>query len=172
MTGVFVLRYDFDMFCLGSVRAPSELVKSISKISHSKSHSKPVLAVFRDQKTIDAVASAPPIVRLFLEEAGFGIKNECASAYDEGALTIDPDVRAVLVKQLSTTLSNRAMKKALARTVDQSIFNFHDFISYVVANQKCGATTGLRDVSDETKVQPRRPDQIASNGVRRRVRPV
>jgi hypothetical protein len=131
-----------------------------------------VLAVFRDQKTIDAVAVAPPIVRLFLEEAGFGTKNECATDCAEGALTRDPDVRAVLVKQLSATLSNRAMKKALARTVDQSIFNFHDFISFVVANENCGTATTLREVGEDTKVQPRRPNQIVNNGVRRRARPV
>jgi hypothetical protein len=167
-----LLRYNFDMYCLGSVQAPSELASASGKKSSGKSQGKAVLAVFRDKKTIEAVAVAPPIVRLFLEEAGFCAKDENSEQYSDQALTTDPDVRRVLVKQLTASLSNRAMKKALARTVDNGQFNFHDFIAYIIADDQRGAAAGLSQFSDDSKVNPRRPNQVKTTGARRRARPV
>lgn len=156
------------MYCLKSVQAPSEiaLANGIKLRAHS------VLAVFRDQKTLNAVAAAPPIVRLFLEEAGFGDRDERSCEFSPQALTYDPDVRRILVRQLTGALSNRAMKKALARTVDKCQFNFHDFIAFVISDDQRGAAAGLRQFTNDSKVSPRRPDQIASTGARRRARPV
>jgi hypothetical protein len=167
-----LLRYDFDIYCLGSIQAPSEIASASGRKGSEKLLGKAVFAVFRDQKTIDAVAVAPPIVRLFLEEAGFSGKDEASVLYAKQALPTDPDVRRILVKQLTSSLSNRAMKKALARTVKQSLFNFHDFIAYIIANDQRGAASGLSQFSDDPKVNPRRPNQINNTGARRRARPV
>jgi hypothetical protein len=169
---IILLRYDFDMYCLGGVQAPSEIASASGKKNAEQLRGKAVLAVFRDQKTMDAATVAPPIVRLFLNEAGFCGKDEGSDQYSKQALTTDPDVRRILVKQLTASLSNRAMKKVLVRTVEQSLFNFRDFIAYVIANDQLGAASGLSQFPDDTKVSPRRPNQIYNTGARRRARPV
>ncbi len=163
------MRYDFDLFYVNS--APN-LQGNVSP-SHSTTRGllgeNAVLAVFRDQITIDAVTAAPPIVRLFLEEAGFGVK--APRSKDNAASRVDPVKRRIVVRQLTTTLSNRAMKKALGRVANKGEFNVHDFIASVVAQKAPEENVATNVNAPKEKVLPRRPIEVRKVGARRRVRP-
>jgi hypothetical protein len=165
------VQYDFDLFYVDNAPDFDGNVSSSDNKNFGQPRENGVLAVFRNQRTVDAVASAPPIVRLFLEEAGFGVKapykNDCAKT----ASRPDPVKRRVLVRQLTTVLSNRAMKKALGRVAQEGDFNVHDFIASVVAQETPEARAQMDDDAPVDKVMPRRPIEVRKTGARRRVRP-
>ncbi len=140
-----------------------------------------VVAVFRDPQTVEAVASAPPIVRLFLEEAGFGVK-VAQDRHDSMSQPIeDPEMRRVLVKQLSSALGNKAMKKALGRVAHETTFNVHEFIASVVEKKSPRASSDqaydgpvaddLDDLADNSKVRPRSARQVRQKAAQLRARP-
>ncbi len=166
------MRYDFDLFYVGNTDASSGIVSSAGRTKLGQLRTNAVGAVFQDQETVDAVAIAPPIVRLFLEEAGFGVKETRATDCDKDQSATDPVKRRVLVHQLSSVLANRAMKKALGRVANKGEFNIHDFIAFVVAKDAPVEQAELTDLAPENKVKPRRPSQVRKSGGRRRARPV
>lgn len=167
----FLVRYDFDLFCVDNAPDLSGNLATTHPTSFGSVRENGVLAVFRDQRTIDAVAAAPPIVRLFLEEAGFGVKAPCSKDDTNVASRVDPAKRRVLVRQLTSTLSNRAMKKALGRVANKGEFNVHDFIASVVSKEVPEADVAPDEDAPRDKVMPRRPGEVRKAGARRRVRP-
>lgn len=166
------MRYDFDLFYVNNTPDSSGNVSTFYPSGCGQIREKAVLAVFRDQKTIDAVASAPPIVRLFLQEAGFGVKTLHCNDSAHSASRGDPAKRRILVRQLTSTLSNRAMKKALGRVANVGEFIVHDFIASVVSTERPEANVGRDDRAPRGKVMPRRPVEVRKTGARRRVRPI
>ena len=167
----FLVRYDFDLFYADNAPVAQGDAAPSHRTTHDPLRHNTVLAVFRDQRTIDAVAAAPPIVRLFLEEAGFGVKVPRTKDATNAASRVDPVKRRVLVRQLTATLSNRAMKKALGRVAKVGEFVVHDFIASVVAKEVPEANVAVDDDAPRDKVMPRRPIEVRKSGARRRVRP-
>lgn len=156
-------------------------VSMSGRITLGQMRTNTVVAVFRDQETADALATAPPIVRLFLEEAGFGVKVAQSHQNDGRVARQDPEMRRILVRQLSAALSNRAMKKALGRVARESAFNIHAFIAKVVEKDlskgepdlehHAEVASDLDDLAESSKVKPRRPSQLRTKSAHRRVRP-
>jgi hypothetical protein len=168
------MRYDFDMFSVDNARVNRGIVSNNARTNLGALRTNHVIAVFRDSGTVEAVMQAPPIIRLFLQEAGFGLKVAPDCQFGTGDHSEDPRMRHLLVDQLSTALANRAMKKALARVAHESSFNVHDFIASVVAKDpsdpKIETDIEMPDVKSDMKVKPRRPT-VKPKSTRRRVRP-
>ena len=162
-----MLRYDFEMFPANRLAGTAAFRADSAVTSQGTARSKTVVALFRDKQTTDAVTSAPPIVRLFLEEAGFELSDADIDETDEKTTKTDAEMRRALVEQLSAALSNRALKKALARAADQSEFDVAAFISAVVSKEPL-----TRDnATPSAPVTPRRPCQLRGKGIKSRARP-
>jgi hypothetical protein len=136
-----------------------------------------VVAAFKDPRTIEAVSNAPPIVRLFLEEAGFGLKSVSSVKGACGRDDAAANMRKALVGQLSAALSNRAMKKALGRAAHESAFNINAFIATVISDDAHGfddapeQDAAFKPTTHGARVTPRRPGDLRRKGVKSRTRP-
>ncbi|MCK0095434.1 hypothetical protein MWU60_07610 [Yoonia sp. F2084L] len=130
-----------------------------------------VVAVFRDQETADAVTSSPPIVRLFLEEAGFGLTPATIENAEDYVPPADMSMRRTLVEQVTLALSNRALKKALARAAKDSEFDVAAFIAAVVSKEPSDAASKSEEFKRKSPVMPRRPYQLRGKGIKSRMRP-
>ena len=161
-----MLSYDFDIFYIDSPEVASEIGLVTRKKIQGQQRQNQVVALFRDQETVDALSSAPPIVRLFLEEVGFGRKAVKTMDRRSEPPTLDPVMRHTLIEQLSAAASNRAMKKALIRASRECTFNIYDLLTAVIGKDMLSVGT------PEIKVTPRTPSQIRSERERRRARPV
>ena len=161
-----MLRYNFRLYPTNSVSDPSKATGKKVLANQGYAGSKDVVAFFTDARTQEAVTSAPPILRLFLEKAGFELSDAAPDvATPEDALS-PKDLRRQLAEQLSAALSNRALKKALFRAADQTDFDVATFISVVVAK-----TTPEADFAEQTRtVVPRKPQPSRTLGRRSRPR--
>lgn len=164
-----VLRYDFEMYSVNSAACSSGLGSKKGLTSQGQARSNAVVAYFRDPHTTDVVTAAPPIVRLFLEEAGFELSDAQHWEADRKTTETDGELRRTLAAQLTTALSNRALKKALARAASESEFDVAAFISAVVSKEP--AQSKSADAIQPCKVIPRRPNQLRSYGCKSRARP-
>lgn len=164
-----VLRYDFEMYSVDNVPCASGLGSAKSLTSQGQARSNTVVAFFRDPHTTDVVTSAPPIVRLFLEEAGFELSDAELKKSEADAAQSDSDLRRALAAQLTAALSNRALKKALLRAADESEFDVAAFISAVVS--KNAPQAAAQDAARPCTVIPRRPSQLRARGIKSRARP-
>ena len=164
-----VLRYDFEMFPVDNAPCSGGLGTMKGLTSQGQARSNTVVAFFRDPHTTDVVTAAPPIVRLFLEEAGFELSDGEHWEADRETSASETQLRRALAAQLTSALSNRALKKALARAADESEFDVAAFISAVVSKEPPQAHP------DEAKarcaVVPRRPSQLRPRGGKVRERP-
>ncbi|EBA12144.1 hypothetical protein [Roseobacter sp. CCS2] len=153
-----MLRYDFEMYPVGNAHCATGMGIDKGMTSQGHARSNTVVAFFRDPKTTNVVTSAPPIVRLFLEEAGFELSD--AEQWDAENVSSESDdhLRRALAIQLTAALSNRALKKALARAADESEFDVAAFIAAVVSKQS--PRDGLEDAAPQCTVTPRRPSQL------------
>ena len=172
----FVLRYDFDIFSVDNPRIAAGLTLANGQGSHGAARDHKVVARFRHKRTSDAVTQAPPIVRLFLEEAGFAPK-----IADIDDLSVDDasscdELKRALVEQLTHALSNRALKKGLGRVAKESNFDVRAFIGAGVSNgtkdEQFVHEHDVPDYSANEKVMPRRPSQLKGHGIKRRGRPI
>ena len=141
--------YDFDVVTTEVGKSSTGIeMAALSSNNNSAEKTKPT-ARFRYKETADAAAIAPPAVRLFLEDLGFGFTNHDSRApagcYDEK----DDAVRLQLIEKMTQLLSNRALRKALDRAKGQGIFDVSAFMTCVVI---------AKPVS---RVVPRRPNQLA-----------
>lgn len=166
-----VLRYDFEMYSADNPQISAGLGTRSGLADDSGTHSNKVIARFRDPETAEAVSAAPPIVRLFLEEAGFGLNVAEVADRDDDAQTDASTMRRTLVKQVTAALSNRALKKALARAAKESSFDVAAFISTVVSKDPAGRHCELPEFVSTRKVMPRRPGQLRGRGIKSRLRP-
>lgn len=162
-----MLRYDFEMFPADRLAGTAGFRAESGMTSQGQARSKSVVALFRDKQTADAVTASPPIVRLFLEEAGFELSQAEIEDSDEAHEATDEDMRRALVEQLSAALSNRALKKALARAADESEFDIAAFVAAVVSKDAPAHDCA----SPAAPVTPRRPYQLRGNGIKSRARP-
>jgi len=162
-----VLRYDFEMYSVDSDPCASGVGAGKNLTNHGQARSNTVVAFFRDPHTADAVTSAPPIVRLFLEEAGFELSDGELGKSDAGSVTSDGELRRALAAQLTAALSNRALKKALLRAADESEFDVAEFISAVVSKN----APQMDGSASQAPVIPRRPSQLRASGIKSRARP-
>lgn len=173
-----MLCYDFDIFSVDNPRIAAGLVSFNGQTSQGPVRANKVVARFRYKKTSDAVTAAPPIVRLFLEEAGFAPKIADIDDLGEDDAVANDDMRRLLVEQLTMALSNRALKKGLGRVAKESSFDVRAFIGAVVSNGTKDETVAelqaceVPDYSKTEKVMPRRPSQLKGNGLKRRARPI
>lgn len=164
-----MLRYDFELYPVDNAACAAGLGSNKGLTSQGQARTNTVVAFFRDPHTTDVVTSAPPIVRLFLEEAGFELsdaeqwKAESETSESDGAL------RRALAAQLTAALSNRALKKALARAADESEFDVAAFISAVVSKEPAQSTP--EGATQHCRVTPRRPSQLRALGTKSRARP-
>ena len=67
-----MLCYDFDIYYAGKTRGLTGISAARGFTHEGQTRSDDIIALFRDQETADAVTAAPSVVRLFLEETGFG----------------------------------------------------------------------------------------------------
>ncbi|MEL7180528.1 MAG: hypothetical protein AAFN63_11920 [Pseudomonadota bacterium] len=153
-----MLRYDFEMYPVDDAPCASGVGVDRRLTNHGQARSNTVVAFFRDPETNNVVTSAPPIVRLFLEEAGFELSDTEQLEADNAPAQSDDDLRRALATQLTAALSNRALKKALARAADQSEFDVAAFIAAVVSKKPQHG--GLEDAAPHCTVIPRRPSQL------------
>ena len=167
------MRYDFDMSYVNNPSSDGVIVSGLPHVSSGRIDANHIVATFRDSRTIEAILAAPPIIRLFLEEAGFELK--CSS--QRGAhRSKDPQMKQLLVEQLADLLSNRAMKKALSRAAHDSDFDLHEFVGFVAGKDPTErpirkvANTG--SAPSNPQVMPRRPSELEVKPSRRRARPV
>lgn len=180
---------------LSTVNRCSASSKSVTKEHAARGHA--VVAHFEDKATVDAVTAAPPIVRLFLEEAGFGSTLAQTDEVDAPAALTLLGMRRALSEQLTLALSNRALKKALARAAKESEFDVAAFIASVVSRNPDKQSMEIRVLEDfsvqeaphfETdeaptklsaemdrglndRILPRRPSQLRGKGLKSRLRP-
>ncbi|WP_157058938.1 hypothetical protein [Loktanella sp. 5RATIMAR09] len=115
------------------------------------------------------MTSAPPIVRLFLEEAGFELSDTEITKVDGGEAPSDIVLRRALAAQLTAALSNRALKKALARAAQETEFDVAAFIAAVVS--KNAPEVPPEGVTPQSKIIPRSPSQLRKASCRQRERP-
>ncbi|KQB96836.1 hypothetical protein AL073_06960 [Loktanella sp. 1ANDIMAR09] len=162
-----VLRYDFQMYSADSVAADANDGKGITSQGHARANK--VVAFFRDPTTTDAVTSAPPIVRLFLEEAGFELSDTEITKVEGGETPCDKVLRRALAAQLTAALSNRALKKALARAAQETEFDVAAFIAAVVSKNEPQAQP--EGATPQCKITPRSPSQLRKASCRHRERP-
>ena len=164
-----MLRYDFEMFPVDNAPCSAGLSAGKGLTSQGQARSNTVVAFFRDPHTTDVVTAAPPIVRLFLEEAGFELSESDCCDDDLRSIDSDDDLRRALASQLTAALSNRALKKALARAAHESEFDVAAFISAVVSKEApCEVPANAAPTSPVT---PRRPNQLRTGGMNGRARP-
>ena len=156
-----VLRYDFNLYSVDNVSQAAKLGSDQRLTSQGQTRSNKVVAFFRDPHTADVVTSAPPIVRLFLEEAGFELSDAENWENDTGSVESDGELRRALAAQLTAALSNRALKKALARAADESEFDLAAFISAVVSKEP--PQQPPEDAAPQCNVTPRRPSQLRAH---------
>lgn len=157
------------MYSVDDAPCVSGLGSGKALTSQGQARSNTVIAFFRDPHTADVVTSAPPIVRLFLEEAGFELSDAELRKSEADAAQSDFDLRRALAAQLTAALSNRALKKALLRAADESEFDVAAFISAVVSKNAPQAASD--DAARPRRVIPRRPSQLRAKGVKSRARP-
>jgi len=162
-----VLRYDFEMFPADRRAGTAGARVGSGMTCQGQSRSKSVVALFRDKQTADAVTAAPPIVRLFLEEAGFELSAADINGTKDDDGGSDAEMRRALVEQLSAALSNRALKKALARAADESEFDVAAFIAAVVSKEQ----PTYDEAAPSAPVTPRRPFELRGKGIKSRARP-
>ncbi|MGJ8587686.1 MAG: hypothetical protein ACSHXW_06000 [Yoonia sp.] len=164
-----VLRYDFQMYPVdsASAQAGSGGGKGLTSQGHARSNK--VVAFFRDPTTTEAVTSAPPIVRLFLEEAGFELSDADLAKADGEDAPCDNVLRRALAAQLTAALSNRALKKALARAANETEFDVAAFISAVVRKNTPQAEP--ESAAPQCKITPRSPSQLRAASCKNRARP-
>ncbi|PJI86505.1 hypothetical protein BC777_2875 [Yoonia maricola] len=153
-----MLRYDFEMYPVDTAHCASEVHTDKRMTSQGHTRSNTVVAFFRDPKTKNVVTSAPPILRLFLEEAGFHLSDSDQWAPNTVPAKSDDDLRRALAVQLTAALSNRALKKALARAANETEFDVASFIAAVVSKQT--PQGGLDDAAPQCVVTPRSPSQV------------
>ncbi|MEL6683454.1 MAG: hypothetical protein AAFQ09_12570 [Pseudomonadota bacterium] len=163
-----MLSYDFDIYHTDLSRA-SNSARGITIGSQRRSDA--IVAVFRDKQTTDAVTASPPAVRLFLEETGFGFSTPDSIAKSGYVPATDAATRRDLVDQLTQTLSNRALKKALSRAARQSEFDVVAFIASVVSSDDDGQILCSDHTIPQTKITPRRPGELRCKGIKSRMRP-
>jgi len=153
-----VLSYDFDMFRADDPHLASayDATRTGPRLGEVRSNS--VLALFRDQKTADAVTSSPPIIRLFLEEIGFGLSVAGGDLRRNATGVNAPDMRRTLKAQLQVALANRALKKALVKASRDSAFDVGAFISWVVSSDKAETAVPFEEATPRKPASPlRRP---------------
>lgn len=141
--------------------------KGITSQGHARSNK--VVAFFRDPTTTDVVTSAPPIVRLFLEEAGFELSDAEIAKIADADAPCDKVLRRGLAAQLTAALSNRALKKALARAAPQTEFDVAAFIAAVVS--KNAPDLQPEGAAPQSKITPRSPSELRKASCRNRERP-
>lgn len=173
-----MLRYDFEIYSVNNPSIAAGLKSVSGQTSQGHVRQNTVVARFSHKKTSDAVASAPPIVRLFLEEAGFAPKLADMNDLEADTATDDERLKRALVEQLTIALSNRALKKALGRIARDSAFDVRAFIATVVSNGSKDESVApepeceLPEYQRTEKVMPRRPNQLRGRGLKGRVRPI
>lgn len=164
-----MLRYDFQMYPADGAFCQSEAGHAKALTNQGQARSNKVVAFFRDPTTKEAVTSAPPIVRLFLEEAGFELSHSNAGKHDSEDVPSDYVLRRTLAAQLTAALSNRALKKALARAAHQTEFDVAAFISAVVSKET--PEPQPQNAAPHCTIVPRRPNELRAAGIKSRTRP-
>lgn len=178
-----MLCYEFDIFCADKARAQDGQRAARGLTATGQIRSETMIALFRSQETADAVTAAPSVVRLFLEETGFGFTSSVSGAPAGYFPTNDGAIRDELIEQMTGALSNRALKKALIRAADHTSFNISSFINSV-ASTRIAAAASMDDAPKERpkrpkadavksgpRVVPRRPNQLRSKSLKSRLRP-
>lgn len=173
-----MLRYDFEIYSVDNPSIAAGLKSVNGQTSQGHARQNKVVARFRHKQTSDAVASAPPIVRLFLEEAGFAPKLADMNDLEADSASDEEHMQRALVEQLTIALSNRALKKALGRIAKDSSFDVRAFISTVVSHGSKDESIApepeceLPEYRSAETVMPRRPSQLRGRGLKSRARPI
>lgn len=153
---MFKLFYDFDVWDVSDTaqKANSSLIDF-----RSRSYEQLIagqLARFRHEETAEAAARAPAPIRLFLEQAGFCYVCSPNHVPNGFYCQADEQLRRKQIGQMSELLSNKALRKAINRSRQESTFDFNAFMAYVVTAKP----TKLTPDGTAFRIEPRRPHQL------------
>lgn len=140
--------YDFDVVPTDTQNPLTDTTVTrqwaISGLRAKKSHN----VRFRHAETADAAATAPPAIRLYLEELGFDFTPH-ESAMPAGQYDANDDtIRLQLIDKMNELSSNKALRKALTRAAGHATFDVAAFITCAVVAKPMRVVT------------PRRPNQL------------
>lgn len=180
-----MLSYSFDIY--KASRANRRRKNAVSVLSSDDDQDGDMIAVFRDQQTADAVTSSPAVVRLFLEETGFGFSTPTGTAPVGYVRANNAVAQRNLKDRIARALSNSALERALNRASDHSSFDVREFIISVgrgrqsvqpQQNETARATAAApiekpieMPSSPVARVTPRRPSDLHGRGIKSRLRP-
>lgn len=152
--------YDFDIW-----EVSPTLGETTSEPCRREGRGSLPLVRFRYQETADAAANAPAPIRMFLESVGFDFQvspSEIPDGYFDEKLD---QARLALIDRMTEALSNRALRKAIARRNEQSSFDHRAFMTSVVTAKPIK----LDDDGNVFRIIPKRPNLTSR---RRRPRPI
>lgn len=143
-----------------------------------------MVVVFRDQQTADAVTASPAVVRLFLEETGFGFSTPTGTAPSGYIRANNDNTLRNLKKRIAKTLSNQALERALDRVSSSSAFDVRAFILSIVRGKSTAAPQQAAAPTPQatsepiampdgpvSSIVPRRPGDLQGRGIKSRMRP-
>ncbi|WP_341366163.1 hypothetical protein [Yoonia sp. BS5-3] len=181
-----MLSYSFDIY--QSSRTNGSRKATAATTSHDDDQDGDLIAIFRDQETADAVTSSPAVVRLFLEETGFGFSAPTGNPPAGYVRANNAVARRNLKSRIAKALSNNALERALDRAAADSSFDVRAFILSVVrvrkgiepqqktprpapAVQTRSEDAIVMPTDTATRVIPRRPGELQGRGIKSRLRP-
>ena len=142
-----------------------------------------MVVVFRDQQTADAVTASPAVVRLFLEETGFGFSTPTGTVPSGYVRANNDSTLRNLKKRIARSLSNQALERALDRVSTSSAFDVRAFILSIVRGKTAATQQATPQHTDATSdpivmpdrpvshIVPRRPAELHGRGIKSRLRP-
>lgn len=177
-----MLSYSFDIY--QASRASASRKSAALDAPSDDDHDGDMVVVFRDQKTADAVTASPAIIRLFLEETGFGFSTQTGTVPDGYVRANNDDTKRNLKKRIAQALSNQALERALDRVATKSAFDVREFILTIIRGKQAAepqskATSAIQESEDvmqmpatpAKRIVPRRPSDLLGRGIKSRLRP-
>lgn len=176
-----VLSYSFDIYQNSRVHGARKGISSDPSADDDQDGD--MVVVFRDQQTADAVTASPAVVRLFLEETGFGFSTPTGTAPSGYVRANNDAMRRSLKRRISKALSNQALERALDRVSTSSAFDVRAFILSIVRGKTAATQQATPQRADTTSdpivmpdgpvshIVPRRPGELQGRGIKSRMRP-
>lgn len=175
-----MLSYSFDIY--QASRATGTRKNATVDAPSDDDNDGDMVVMFRDQETADAVTASPAIVRLFLEQTGFGFSTPTGKVPDGYVRANNEDTEHNLKKRIVQTLSNQALERALTQAATKSVFDVQEFLLTLVRGTQAGTTPRrVSSAADDDRIQrpappvrrvvPRRPSDLLGWGIKSRLRP-
>ncbi|MEF3047258.1 hypothetical protein [Pseudotabrizicola sp. L79] len=122
--------YDFDIFDVVPSKNDHdpELEAFLQRIGFDPDHGHSKIALFRNETTAEALRVAPPAVRDYFLEAGFGLNTYQSGAPPGRYPAKDEDARLILIERLSDLAGQFPLP---AEPTAPGQFSLHDFLRHL-----------------------------------------